>query len=133
MSCPDTERVVDLALRQALDPAAAAHLRECSDCREEVRLIEAIREAHDPVMSVPDELIEAAVELVIAETSRPTAALAPGRWDVAAAGALGSLTVLLTVVATGSAQGGPSWMIGFSVLGGLAAASYEATLHRDRL
>ena len=132
MSCPDIERIIDLALGGGLDPEVEAHTRQCAECRAELRMIAEVRNAFSPAISVPDALIDAAVDGVL-ETQEKQAAVARrrARWPAMAAGVLGALTVLGTVLATDSVDPtGSQWLVLYALVVGVVAGLGEMWLSR---
>lgn len=130
MTCPDTERLLEVVLGEGVDPRVQHHLRACPDCAATARLIRDMRAAYRPELHIPDELVQARVELVTQELRVWRSRRAePTPWDAAAAGALSFVTVLLAIVFTSSAGDSTVW--GPAVLcvtASIAAAVYERRL-----
>ena len=130
MNCPDIERLLDRT-RGTLDPETEEHLRTCSDCRTMRRIIVESRAAWEPEMEVPETLVAATVEALVAASvmgQRGAAAAADTQprvspWDAAKTGLLAATTVLIATLATESAP----LLAGAASLGaGLFAGSREA-------
>ena len=136
MTCPDIERILELALDESADPEARAHVQECEDCRARLRLVTAARGAYTPELHVPEHLVLRARDAVVAEARRSgdavgaDASLTP--WSVVASFLLGSSTVLLAAFGTGSGLGGSSLpLMLMATLAGVVAVVYE--LFEERL
>jgi predicted anti-sigma-YlaC factor YlaD len=127
MTCPDTERLLEVVLGETVDPAVQAHLKECRECADTAELVREMRAAYGPELRVPEELVEGRVELITRQLSRRSSErVESSRWDAATSGALALVTVVLTILATGSFVGEELWRPG--LMGGIAAvaaASYE--------
>lgn len=130
MNCPDIERLVDLT-PGTLDPETEEHLRSCSDCRTMRRVIVESRAAWGPEMEVPESLVTATVEALVAASTIGNGGTEPAAWseprvspwDAAKTGLLAATTVLIATLATGSAP----LLAGAASLGaGLFAGSREA-------
>ena len=124
MNCPDTERILDLALKAGMDPAAEAHLANCEDCRRSLRLVQELRAAFDPGMEVPAGLVDSTVELMLGTPVTEEAGSTV--WDVSMAGVLGAVTVLVTAIATGSVgSSGLPVLLSLALLGAVASGGWE--------
>lgn len=130
MNCPNTEQLLEVVLGETVDPAVQVHLRDCRECEDTSTLIKEMRAAYRPALRVPDELVEGRVELITRELSgysseRHESSL----WDAATSAVLAFVTVVLTVVATGSFGGGVVWGPGLvGVIAMVVAASYERSI-----
>ena len=124
MDCPDIDRLVDLTHDPGLDLPVRAHVRGCSECQQQLRLLDELRLALRADVAVPERLLERAfLGAVSAEATPPGHA---GLIQGVSAAALGALTALATVVATGSASGArPPDVLLFSLGFGGLATLYE--------
>lgn len=126
MTCPDTDVLLDVALENRHDPEIEAHLGSCRECGETVRLVRVMKEGYEPEMIISGALVEARTDLVMAELATQAEKQSSNRWAAVGTGALASLTVALTIVATGSLAGGSIWGPAIlCVLSGLVAMVYE--------
>lgn len=127
MSCPDTEQLLEVVLGETVDPAVQAHLKECRECMDTSKLVREMRAAYRPELRIPEELVEGRVELITERLSgRSSELLESSLWDAATSGALAFVTVVLTIVATGSFVGGDLWAPALlGVIATVAAASHE--------
>lgn len=135
MTCPDTERLLEVVLGETADPAVQHHLRACPDCRAISRLVRELRASYRPELLVPDELIERRVELILQALSPSDAALHHTRPRDAAVGSVLALaTVFLTILATGSFGDSGLWGPGLlGLIAMIAAATYEHGVGRRSL
>lgn len=108
MTCPDTEHLLEVVLEEGMDPEVKGHLRTCRDCAATARLIREMRVAYRPEMTLPETLIESRIDLVIRLSSQKSEQVPDWR-DATVAGALSFVTVLLTIVMTGSFRTGDLW------------------------
>lgn len=131
MTCPDTDVLLDVALENRHDPEIEAHLGSCRECGETVRLVRVMKEGYEPEMIISGALVEARTDLVMAELATRAEKQSSNRWAAVGTGALASLTVALTIVATGSLAGGSIWGPAIlCVLSGLVAVAYEGVGRR---
>ena len=126
MSCPDIERIIDLVAGDEIDPEAHTHLQTCSECRAQLTLLREVRSALDPELSVPPEMIEAAFEAAVPPRRRRSTAASVSVVERFVAGALGGVTVLLTLVGTQAVgDATPSQILIWITLAGIAVAVNE--------
>jgi hypothetical protein len=133
MTCPDTERFLELALEESLDLEAREHLQQCGTCRTRVHLIKAARAAYIPDLLVPEELVLSARDMVVTQAS----AAEQERLTLPAAVAsflLGCGTILVAAAGTGS-LGGDSLvpLSAIAGLAGIAAVFFESRQPRGVL
>ncbi len=120
MNCPDTNRLIELVAGGRDDVELQDHLRACSSCQAELRLIQELPAAFRPEFEVPEALVQRVMS-GLAEAPTGRRGRIPGLQLVAAC-VLGTLTALATIVATGSmGAGGPVELLAFSLVAGLAA------------
>ena len=137
MSCPDTDRILELTLHDAADLEAAAHVQECADCRALVRIVLEARHAYEPDLRVPDALVARTVDSLVAAAraagsaagSEEVGPVEPGPVDVrglAASFLLGAATVTVAAFGTGSVGGGSLVpLVVTAALAGTVAAVWE--------
>ncbi len=122
MSCPDTNRLIDLRNDELGDLELRAHLQQCPTCRAELRIIREITAAFRPEIAVPQSLVRRTMAGILLQKDTPRARAL----HAAAAVALGTLTAAATTVVTGSTDsGGPLALLLFSVAMGGVAGLYE--------
>lgn len=126
MTCPDTDVLLDVALENRHDPEIEAHLGSCRECGETVRLVRVMKEGYEPEMIISGAHVEARTDLVMAELATQAEKQSSSRRAAVGTGVLASLTVALTIVATGSLAGGSIWGPAIlCLLSGLVAVAYE--------
>lgn len=126
MSCPDLERLLSVVVDGVVDPEADAHVRSCATCGGTLRLVRGMRAAYRPEMSLPDSLIESRVEWVLSELGAPEHGRSATPWELAVTGTLAFLTVLVTLIVTGSMGSGGVWGPALlCVVSALGAIAYE--------
>lgn len=126
MNCPDTERLLSVALGEGADPETEAHLRECSACARLVSMFREMRSAYDREVVPSDDDVKARVDMVMRELARQPRHASPTAWDLAATGGLAIVTTWLTIVLAGPLGGGGlAGPVLLSLLVGLAAVIYE--------
>ena len=129
MSCPDTNRLIDLGNDELEDLALRAHLQRCPMCRAELQLIREIPAAFRPEIAVSQSLVRRTIAGISLQEDSPRARAL----HAAAAAALGTLTAAATIVVTGSTDsGGPLALLIFSVVIGSVAGLYELRSSRPR-
>ncbi len=130
MNCPDINRYLDARDAGPLPADLEAHLEACPDCRALVELVDRLPSLLEPAPAVPDGLVRAAVQRVMA--ARQAEARRARRFHVVAAGVLMALSALGVLLFTGSGPGGgPSGLVlaalGAGVVGALVRWWRERT------
>ena len=127
MSCPDTDRVLELTLHDAADLEAAAHVQECAECRALVRIVLEARASYEPDLVVPEALRARAVDWIVAEAgAAPATSTGAHALDLAASFLLGAATITIAAFGTGSVGSGSFVpLVVTAGLAGTAAAAWE--------
>ncbi len=125
MTCPEIDRIIDLALSGEAPQEVQAHLESCQSCWEEVALIREIPAAFRPGIEVPDYLVKKTLAAITGPTLSPSR---PRRVPLhgAVSGLLGVVTILIALGVTGAVGSADlKEVVLFSLAVGLAAALNE--------
>lgn len=127
MTCPDTDRLLEVVLEGKTDADCQAHVQACPECAATSRLVREMRAAYRPELHIPDEVLEARVDWIVQQLPTSSPARAESTLvDALVSGVLAFATVLLTIVGTGSVGGRGLWgPVALAVIAMLAAGLFE--------
>jgi predicted anti-sigma-YlaC factor YlaD len=126
MSCPDINRFIDVIKKDRSDPEVEAHLEECPECRADFEIVKELSVALRPEVEVSEALIERVMASLPFPEVEPEARPVPAA-HLFLSGVLGIATTLAVLMGTGAgSSGGPTDMLLFSMLGGVAVVVVQA-------
>jgi hypothetical protein len=124
MSCPDIDRLIDLAAGTRTDAELQAHVESCATCRGDLLLIREIPAAFGRELAVPDGLVQRVMADVRVRESREKDRRGV-QTQALGTTILGSLTTAGVVVLTGAGTTAPAPLLTFSLTAGVLAAAAQ--------
>lgn len=132
MTCPEVERLVEVALGQSADPELEAHVQRCEDCRADLLTIEALAGVGGP----DREISEGLVSRIVAGLPKPEPRVRRtwgGGGQLLLTWGLGFLTALVSAGVTGSVGAlDPGTVLMLATAFGAASVLFTRLNRRDR-
>lgn len=126
MKCPDIDRLIEYHAGRNRSETLEDHLRQCSECRGLLFVIQEISEAYELTFRVPEPLIQA----ILSDLPQPERR--QSRHQVFIAGVLGAATVLGSLLLSGTigSAGGFGSLLA-SGIGGIASSVLYIRAHGE--
>ena len=132
MTCPEVERLIDIALGQSADPELAVHVQRCEECQVDLLTIKALAGVGGPEREIPEELISRIVS-GLPQPEPEVKRTWGGGGQLLLTWGLGFLTALVSAGVTGSIGAlDPGTVLMLATAFGAASVLFTRLNRRDR-